>query len=134
MLYIRLLFALFATGVFTYLNQLHHSAIFVRQDVTVLYIQASKIDEASPHLEITAHWDCKGIPPHVRRLEHQRRSHRSRIEDLNDLERIDMNVERMRDAIRHILVFDFPLLRITQFHRLINVPVLELPVVNSELI
>ena len=94
MLYIRLLFALFATGVFTYLNQLHHSAIFVRQDVTVLYIQASKIDEASPHLEITAHWDCKGIPPHVRRLEHQRRSHRSRIEDLNDLERIDMNVER----------------------------------------
>src|ERR1041384_6353816 len=44
-----------------------------------------------------------------------------------------MNVEWMRDLIYRVLVFDFPLFGITQFHQLINVPVLELPVVYREL-
>src|SRR5437016_3004036 len=94
MLYIRLLFALFTVGVFADLHQLHHTAILVRQDVTVLYIQASEINEARPHLEVTACWNCECNPPDIRRLKYQRRSHRSWIEDFNNLERVYMNMQR----------------------------------------
>ena len=136
MLYIRLLSALFAIGVLAHLDHLHHTAIFVRQNVTVLYIQTGEIDEAGPHLEVTGNRslcrrDCESIEPHVGCLEHKRRTHRIWIEDLNDLKRINVNVEWMRDP--GILVFDFPLFRVTQFHRLINVPVPELSVVYREL-
>src|SRR5262245_3453773 len=93
MFYIRLFFALCTVGVFADLHQLHHPTIFMRQDVTVLHVQASEIDKARSHLEVTAGWYCESIPPDKGRLEHQRLRHRRRIEDLNDLERVNMNVE-----------------------------------------
>src|SRR2546430_2057100 len=52
MLYISLLFALIAFGVSAHLNQLHHTAIFVRQDVAMLHVEAGKINEAAAHLEV----------------------------------------------------------------------------------
>src|SRR5947209_5987183 len=45
-----LLFALCAIGVFAHLHQLHHAAIFMCQDVTVLHIEPGKISEAGTHL------------------------------------------------------------------------------------
>ena len=154
MLYISLLFALIAFGVSAHLNQLHHTAIFVRQDVAMLHVEAGKINEAAAHLEVARVqglilvfriWndavsvfftcrDCESVPPDKIFVELQEllSGWAVRIVEFGYLEWVYVNVERMRNSSQ-ILVDDRPLLGGIKGHHLINVPVYELPVVYIEL-
>src|SRR6266436_3301733 len=121
MLYIRLLFALFAIGVSAHLKQLHHTAIFVRQDVAMLHVEAGKINEAGAHLEVArvfgfifviriwndlavtvffTCWDSESVPPDKIFVELQELLSRWGvwIVELGYLEWVYVNVERMRNS------------------------------------
>src|SRR3569832_2387912 len=96
------------------LDQLHHAAVFVAEDKTKKHKQASEVDEAAAHLEVTAGdyvslrvrlrlRNGEGVPPDERRLELRRRRHRVRVVDLDDLERVDVNVEGMGGLRRRVV-------------------------------
>src|SRR5206468_3637203 len=107
-------------------HQLHHSAIFVCEDVAVKHIAAGKVDEPASKLHIAGcnrpvvgsqhqgiDWLCRTgwsyglfqtgrdiddvVPDRVRVLDGIDRID-IRIEYLDDLKRVDVNVERVRNA------------------------------------
>src|ERR1051325_8378448 len=95
------LLMLHGCGVGNYLHQLHHAAVFVAQDVAMQNVHACEIYESSQHLKVAARWDREIIPPDpgTRQL-NRNPAVLFRIHDLDNLKRIDVDMERMgRTAI-----------------------------------
>src|SRR5229473_2592748 len=102
---------LYNSLVVDYFNQLHHSAIFMRQDVAMVNKFTSEVREASSHLEVSRSdlaccgillrdWYGKRIPPGPRSGKDKGLSHCGRIEKFNNLEGINMDMERVPDVSR----------------------------------
>src|ERR1051325_1134267 len=92
------LLMLHGCGVGNYLHQLHHAAVFVAQDMTMQNVHAGEIYESSQHLKVAASGNREIIPPDPRTRQFYRIRALRRIEDLHNLKRIDVNMERMGRA------------------------------------
>lgn len=92
-----------ADAVLRHLNQLHHSAIFVCQDMAVEHVQSGVVEESGTHLDIPGsrplrRGQWKRVPPNRVFPEVDGSRAFVRLENLDHLERIYVNVERMRGA------------------------------------
>ena len=92
----------------SYLHQLHHSAVFVIQDVAMKNEFARKIRELTQYLHVASWWQREIIPPDPGPWQLNRSGAHRRIKYFNHLKRIDMDVERMRRP-SGVVVIDCPL-------------------------
>src|SRR5215216_5369181 len=111
-------------GVGNNLHQLHHAAIFVAQDMAMQNVHACEIYESSQHLKVATRWDREIIPPDPRSRQFYRNpAVLFRIHDLDNLKRIDVDMERMGRAA---VVVHGPLFSSTELHGLIDRSLVEL--------
>ena len=117
------LLMLHGCGVGNYLYQLHHAAVFVAQDVAMQNVHSCEIYESSQHLKVATSWDREIIPPDPRSRQLNRSRALRRIEDLYNLKRIDVDMERMGRAA---VVIHGPLFSGAEMHGLIDRSIVEL--------
>src|SRR5260370_19874939 len=132
-----------------HLDQLHHPAVFMRQDVAMVHVRPDEIVEAAAHYAMARHEDLlavgtqarcpvgistgsrrnpEGVPPYVRRPHRFRTGHRARVKHFDDLKWIDVYVEGVRDADGAVV--DGPLFGAVEKHHFVDDLVLELLAVD----
>src|SRR5580765_1031213 len=106
------------------IDQLHHPAVFVAQDVAMENVRPRVIYKPRQHLYPTAWRNGEIIPPHPRFSHlHSPRGNMERgigIKPLHDLKRINVDVERMRQRFCQRIVGERPLFGGAQLHILVD--------------
>ena len=105
-------------------DQLHHAAVFVAEDVAVENVCPGKIYEPSPHRHPALHRNREIIPPnpggpHWHARVPQSRIHVSRVKPPDYLKRINVDVERMRRPSCNGVIKQVPLFSLSEFHELV---------------
>ena len=87
---------LHGSDVVHYLHQLHHPTVFVIQEMAMEHVLPGEIRKLGQYLYVDSRWNREIIPPYPRRRQLNRIA--SGCFHFHNLERIDVDVERMRKA------------------------------------
>src|SRR6478609_7526179 len=122
-------------------DQLHHSAIFVRQNVAVVNELTGKVGKVGPHFEVSrndlaggvllAQRNWEGVPPYPWLRQFQRLFHGGWIKDFSHLEGVYVNVEWMSHKETGRVILDRPFLSRIQEHGLVNPAFFKTPVIDE---
>src|SRR5579864_6461671 len=130
------------------LNQLHHAAVLMSQDVAMVDELAGKVGKVGPHFDIAglhlisrfiqylAARNREGVPPDpwLGKLERLRHAF-FRFKDFNDLEWVHVYVKWMQDILRFLrsgcIVLNHPFLARVQKHSFIDPAFLKPPAVDE---